>query len=584
MAELTISADDIQGAIEEYVSSFSSDTAREEVGTVVDTGDGIAHVEGLPSVMTQELVEFPGGVLGVALNLDEHSIGVVILGDYETIQEGQQVKRTGEVLSVPVGDNFLGRVVDPLGHPIDGQGDIEPETHRALEIQAPSVINRQSVKEPLQTGIKAIDAMTPIGRGQRQLIIGDRKTGKTAVCVDTILNQRQNWETDDPDKQVRCVYVAIGQKGTTIASVRRALDEGGAMDYTTIVAAPASDSAGFKWLAPYTGSAIAQHWMYDGKHVLIVFDDLSKQAEAYRAISLLLRRPPGREAYPGDVFYLHSRLLERCAKLSDELGGGSLTGLPVIETKAGDISAYIPTNVISITDGQCFLESDLFNQGVRPAINVGVSVSRVGGAAQIKAMKEVAGSLRLDLSQFRELESFAAFASDLDATSKAQLERGERLVELLKQPQYRPSPVEEQVVSIFLGTGGHLDSVPVEDVSRFESELLDHLRGADNGILSDIRESQKLSEETEKKLTDAIKDFKKGFAATGGGSVVPDEHAEALDEDEVAKESVQVHKPAPPEQDKRRRRSNRRWLPHFASCGAGSALPGRSKRSPRHRR
>ncbi|MDT5306533.1 MAG: F-type H+/Na+-transporting ATPase subunit alpha [Mycobacterium sp.] len=551
MAELTISAEDIQGAIDEYVSSFTSDTAREEVGTVVDTGDGIAHVEGLPSVMTQELVEFPGGVLGVALNLDEHSIGVVILGDYETIQEGQQVKRTGEVLAVPVGDGFLGRVVDPLGHPIDGQGDIEAETHRALEIQAPSVINRQSVKEPLQTGIKAIDAMTPIGRGQRQLIIGDRKTGKTAVCVDTILNQRENWESGDEKKQVRCVYVAIGQKGTTIASVRRALDEGGAMDYTTIVAAPASDSAGFKWLAPYTGSAIAQHWMYDGKHVLIIFDDLSKQAEAYRAISLLLRRPPGREAYPGDVFYLHSRLLERCAKLSDELGGGSLTGLPVIETKAGDISAYIPTNVISITDGQCFLESDLFNQGVRPAINVGVSVSRVGGAAQIKAMKEVAGSLRLDLSQFRELESFAAFASDLDATSKAQLERGERLVELLKQPQYRPSPVEEQVVSIFLGTGGHLDSVPVEDVSRFESELLDHLRGADNGILSDIRESQKLSEETEKKLTDAIKDFKKGFAATGGGSVVPDEHAEALDEDEVAKESVQVHKPAPPEQKKK---------------------------------
>ena len=551
MAELTISADDIQGAIEEYVSSFSSDTAREEVGTVVDTGDGIAHVEGLPSVMTQELVEFPGGVLGVALNLDEHSIGVVILGDYETIQEGQQVKRTGEVLSVPVGDAFLGRVINPLGHPIDGQGDIESETHRALEIQAPSVVNRQSVKQPLQTGIKAIDAMTPIGRGQRQLIIGDRKTGKTAVCVDTILNQRQNWETDDPDKQVRCVYVAIGQKGTTIASVRRALDEGGAMDYTTIVAAPASDSAGFKWLAPYTGSAIAQHWMYDGKHVLIVFDDLSKQAEAYRAISLLLRRPPGREAYPGDVFYLHSRLLERCAKLSDELGGGSLTGLPVIETKANDISAYIPTNVISITDGQVFLESDLFNQGVRPAINVGVSVSRVGGAAQIKAMKEVAGSLRLDLSQFRELESFAAFASDLDATSKAQLDRGERLVELLKQPQYRPLAVEEQVVSIFLGTGGHLDSVPVEDVSRFESELLDHLRGSDNGVLTDIRESQKLSEETEKKLTDAIKDFKKGFAATDGGSVVPDEHAEPLDQDEVAKESVQVHKPAPPEQKKK---------------------------------
>jgi F-type H+-transporting ATPase subunit alpha len=550
MAELTISADDIQGAIEEYVSSFTSDTAKEEVGTVIDTGDGIAHVEGLPSVMTQELLEFAGGVLGVALNLDEHSIGTVILGDSEKLEQGQQVKRTGEVLSVPVGDEFLGRVINPLGEPIDGQGDIKAETHRALEIQAPSVVQRQSVSEPLQTGIKAIDAMTPIGRGQRQLIIGDRKTGKTAVCVDTILNQRENWETGDEKKQVRCVYVAIGQKGTTIASVRRALDEGGAMDYTTIVAAPASDAAGFKWLAPYTGSAIAQHWMYSGKHVLIVFDDLSKQAEAYRAISLLLRRPPGREAYPGDVFYLHSRLLERCAKLSDELGGGSLTGLPVIETKANDISAYIPTNVISITDGQVFLESDLFNQGVRPAINVGVSVSRVGGAAQIKAMKEVAGSLRLDLSQFRELESFAAFASDLDATSKAQLDRGERLVELLKQPQYQPSPVEEQVISIFLGTDGHLDSVPAEDVHRFETEFLDHIRGSKDGILSDIKKTQKLSEETEKKLVDAINEFKKGFAATGGGSVVRDEHVEALDEDQVAKEAVQVHKPAPPEQKK----------------------------------
>jgi F-type H+/Na+-transporting ATPase subunit alpha len=550
MAELTISADDIQGAIDEYVSSFTSDTAREEVGTVIDTGDGIAHVEGLPSVMTQELLEFPGGVLGVALNLDEHSIGAVILGDFEKIEEGQQVKRTGEVLSVPIGDGFLGRVVDPLGHPIDGRGDIETDERRALEVQAPSVVQRQGVKEPLQTGIKAIDAMTPIGRGQRQLIIGDRKTGKTTVCVDTILNQRQNWESGDEKKQVRCVYVAIGQKGTTIASVHHTLEEGGAMDYTTIVAAPASDSAGFKWLAPYTGSAIAQHWMYQGKHVLIVFDDLSKQAEAYRAISLLLRRPPGREAYPGDVFYLHSRLLERCAKLSDDLGGGSLTGLPVIETKANDISAYIPTNVISITDGQCFLESDLFNQGVRPAINVGVSVSRVGGAAQIKAMKEVAGSLRLDLSQYRELESFAAFASDLDATSKAQLERGARLVELLKQPQNQPVPVEEQVVAIFLGTGGHLDSVPVEDVRRFETEFLDHLRASKDGILSEIRESQKLGEEQENKLTDAVNEFKNGFAATGGGSVVPDEHVEALDEEKLAKEAVQVHKPAPPEQKK----------------------------------
>ncbi|MEE3800347.1 F0F1 ATP synthase subunit alpha [Mycobacterium intracellulare] len=551
MAELTISAGDIQSAIEEYVGSFTSDTAREEVGTVVDAGDGIAHVEGLPSVMTQELLEFPGGVLGVALNLDEHNVGAVILGDFEKIEEGQQVKRTGEVLSVPVGDAFLGRVVNPLGQPIDGQGDIETDVRRALEIQAPSVVQRQSVKEPLQTGIKAIDAMTPIGRGQRQLIIGDRKTGKTAVCVDTILNQRQNWESGDERKQVRCVYVAIGQKGTTIASVRRALEEGGAMDYTTIVAAPASDSAGFKWLAPYTGSAIAQHWMYDGKHVLIVFDDLSKQAEAYRAISLLLRRPPGREAYPGDVFYLHSRLLERCAKLSDELGGGSLTGLPIIETKANDISAYIPTNVISITDGQCFLESDLFNQGVRPAINVGVSVSRVGGAAQIKAMKEVAGSLRLDLSQFRELESFAAFASDLDATSKAQLDRGARLVELLKQPQYQPMPVEEQVISIFLGTGGHLDSVPVEDVRRFETELLDHIRASEEKLLSGIRDTQKLSDEAAEELEKVINNFKKGFAATGGGSVVPDEHVEALDEAELEKESVKVTKPAPKKKAKK---------------------------------
>jgi F-type H+-transporting ATPase subunit alpha len=550
MAELTISADDIQSAIEEYVGSFTADTSREEVGTVIDAGDGIAHVEGLPSVMTQELLEFPGGILGVALNLDEHSIGAVILGDFADIQQGQQVKRTGEVLSVPVGDAFLGRVVNPLGQPIDGRGDIETDTRRALELQAPSVVQRQSVKEPLQTGIKAIDAMTPIGRGQRQLIIGDRKTGKTAVCVDTILNQRKNWETGDPKKQVRCVYVAIGQKGTTIASVRRVLEEGGAMDYTTIIAAPASDAAGFKWLAPYTGSAIAQHWMYDGKHVLIVFDDLTKQAEAYRAISLLLRRPPGREAYPGDVFYLHSRLLERCGKLSDALGGGSLTGLPIIETKANDISAYIPTNVISITDGQCFLETDLFNQGVRPAINVGVSVSRVGGAAQIKAMKEVAGSLRLDLSQYRELEAFAAFASDLDATSKAQLERGARLVELLKQPQSRPMPVEEQVVSIFLGTGGHLDSVPVEDVRRFETELLDHIRASEEQILTGIRESQKLSDETSEALVKVIDNFKKGFAATGGGSVVPEEHAEALAEDELGKESVKVNKPAPEEKKK----------------------------------
>ncbi len=546
MAELTISAADIEGAIENYVTTFSASNDREEIGTVVDAGDGIAHVEGLPSVMTQELLEFPGGVLGVALNLDEHSVGAVILGEFEKIEEGQQVKRTGEVLSVPVGDEFLGRVINPLGEPIDGQGEIKAETRRALELQAPTVVQRQSVSEPLQTGIKAIDAMTPIGRGQRQLIIGDRKTGKTAVCVDTILNQREAWETGDPKQQVRCVYVAIGQKGTTIASVKRALEEGGAMEYTTIVAAPASDPAGFKWLAPYTGSAIGQHWMYNGKHVLIVFDDLSKQADAYRAISLLLRRPPGREAFPGDVFYLHSRLLERCAKLSDELGGGSMTGLPVIETKANDISAFIPTNVISITDGQCFLESDLFNQGVRPAVNVGVSVSRVGGAAQIKAMKEVAGSLRLDLSQYRELEAFAAFASDLDAASKAQLDRGVRLVELLKQPQYSPLAVEDQVIEIFLGTQGHLDSVPAEDVSRFSSELLEHVKASHADILTGIKETKKLSEENEEKLVSVINDFKKGFAATDGSSVVVKEaEAEALDPAELGQESVKVNKPAP---------------------------------------
>lgn len=546
MAELTISAADIEGAIENYVTTFSASNDREEIGTVVDAGDGIAHVEGLPSVMTQELLEFPGGVLGVALNLDEHSVGTVILGGFEKIEEGQQVKRTGEVLSVPVGDAFLGRVINPLGEPIDGQGEIVAETRRVLELQAPSVVQRQGVGEPLQTGIKAIDAMTPIGRGQRQLIIGDRKTGKTAVCVDTILNQREAWETGDPKQQVRCVYVAIGQKGTTIASVKRALEEGGAMEYTTIVAAPASDPAGFKWLAPYTGSAIGQHWMYAGKHVLIVFDDLSKQADAYRAISLLLRRPPGREAFPGDVFYLHSRLLERCAKLSDELGGGSMTGLPVIETKANDISAFIPTNVISITDGQCFLESDLFNQGVRPAVNVGVSVSRVGGAAQIKAMKEVAGSLRLDLSQYRELEAFAAFASDLDAASKAQLDRGVRLVELLKQPQYSPLAVEDQVVEIFLGTQGHLDSVPAEDVSRFSAELLEHVKASHAEILDGIKSTKKLSEENEEKLVSVINEFKKGFAATDGSSVVVKEAgAEALDPAELGQESVKVNKPAP---------------------------------------
>ncbi|MEN3298559.1 F0F1 ATP synthase subunit alpha [Pseudonocardia sp.] len=547
MTELTISPEEIRSAISSYVSSLETETTREEVGTVSDTGDGIAHVEGLPSAMTNELLEFEGGVQGVALNLDVREIGAVILGDYSGIEEGQQVKRTGNILSVPVGDKFLGRVIDPLGAPIDGLGDIEAETTRVLELQAASVIDRQSVSEPLQTGIKAIDAMTPIGRGQRQLIIGDRKTGKTAVCVDAIVNQKQNWESGDPEKQVRCIYVAIGQKGSTIAGIRQSLEDSGALEYTTIVAAPASDPAGFKWLAPYTGSTLGQHWMYQGKHVLIVFDDLSKQAEAYRAISLLLRRPPGREAYPGDVFYLHSRLLERCAKLSDEKGAGSMTGLPIIETKANDVSAYIPTNVISITDGQVFLESDLFNQGVRPAINVGISVSRVGGSAQIKAMKTVSGSLRLDLSQYRELEAFAAFGSDLDDASARALGRGERLVELLKQAQYSPYSVEDEVVSIWLGTSGQLDSVPVADVTRFEKDFLDHLRRNHDGVLAEIRDTGKLTDENIERLRGLVDEFKKQFTASDGSSVVKEAKADALDEEEVDKETVKVNKPAPSE-------------------------------------
>ncbi|MFF3855302.1 F0F1 ATP synthase subunit alpha [Micromonospora sp. NPDC002575] len=510
MAELTISTEEIRGALERYVSSYSPDVSREEVGTVADTGDGIAHVEGLPSTMTNELLEFEDGTLGVALNLDVREIGVVVLGDSAKLEEGQRVKRTGRVLSVPVGDAFLGRVVNALGQPIDGLGDIANEGFRELELQAPNVMARQSVDEPLQTGIKAVDAMTPIGRGQRQLIIGDRKTGKTTVALDTILNQRDNWRSGDPKKQVRCIYVAIGQKASTIASLKGILEEAGAMEYTTIVASPASDPAGFKYLAPYTGSSIGQHWMYGGKHVLIVFDDLSKQAEAYRAVSLLLRRPPGREAYPGDVFYLHSRLLERCAKLSDELGGGSMTGLPIIETKANDISAFIPTNVISITDGQIFLETDLFNQGVRPAINVGTSVSRVGGAAQVKPMKKVAGSLRLNLAQYRELEAFAAFASDLDKASRAQLERGSRLVELLKQPNYSPFPVQEQVVSVWAGTEGKLDDIPVGEVRRFESEFLQYLRHKHEGVLAAIADN-KWDDEVISSLDQAIASFKQTF-------------------------------------------------------------------------
>ncbi|MFG1951129.1 F0F1 ATP synthase subunit alpha [Micromonospora sp. NPDC048830] len=510
MAELTISTEEIRGALERYVSSYSPDVSREEVGTVADAGDGIAHVEGLPSTMTNELLEFEDGTLGVALNLDVREIGVVVLGDFGGIEEGQRVKRTNRVLSVPVGDAFLGRVVNALGQPIDGLGDIANEGYRELELQAPNVMSRQSVSEPMQTGLKAVDAMTPIGRGQRQLIIGDRKTGKTTVALDTILNQRDNWRSGDPKKQVRCIYVAIGQKASTIASIKGTLEEAGAMEYTTIVASPASDPAGFKYLAPYTGSSIGQHWMYGGKHVLIVFDDLSKQAEAYRAVSLLLRRPPGREAYPGDVFYLHSRLLERCAKLSDELGGGSMTGLPIIETKANDISAFIPTNVISITDGQIFLETDLFNQGVRPAINVGTSVSRVGGAAQVKPMKKVSGSLRLNLAQYRELEAFAAFASDLDKASRAQLERGSRLVELLKQSNYSPYPVQEQVVSVWAGTEGKLDDIPVGEIKRFESEFLQYLRHKHEGVLAAIADFT-WDDEIIASLDAAITEFKKLF-------------------------------------------------------------------------
>ena len=542
MSELTIRPEEIRDALDEFVRSYEpTGASTEEVGRVTEAGDGIARVEGLPGVMANELVRFgdEAGTLGLALNLDVREIGVVVLGEFTGIEEGLEVRRTGEVLSVPIGDDYLGRVVDPLGNPIDGLGEIVPEGRRALELQAPSVMARQEVREPLQTGIKAIDAMTPIGRGQRQLIIGDRQTGKTAVAIDTIINQKANWESGDESKQVRCIYVAIGQKGSTISGVRGALQDAGALEYTTIVAAPASDPAGFKYLAPYTGSAIGQHWMYAGKHVLIIFDDLSKQAEAYRSVSLLLRRPPGREAYPGDVFYLHSRLLERCAKLSDEMGGGSMTGLPMIETKANDVSAFIPTNVISITDGQCFFESDLFNANVRPAINVGISVSRVGGAAQVKAMKSVSGSLRTYLAQYRALEAFAMFASDLDAASRAQLSRGERLVELLKQPQYTPYPVEEQVVSIWAGTTGQLDDVPVEDIARFESEFIDHLRRNDL-VLGGIRETGKLDDDAVGVLEDAVAEVKQGFRSGDGHAIGAPGHeeSEAIESDDVNQEQI----------------------------------------------
>lgn len=540
MAELTINADDVRNALNEFAASYEPGNAeRVEVGRVVSASDGIARVEGLPSAMANELLRFEDGTLGLAQNLDTRNIGVIVLGDFTGIEEGQVVHRTGEVLSVPVGDAYLGRVVDPLGNPIDDLGPIESEGRRALELQAPGVTQRKSVHEPLQTGLKAIDSMIPIGRGQRQLIIGDRQTGKTAIAIDTILNQKDNWVSGDPDKQVRCIYVAVGQKASTIAAVRHTLETRGALEYTTIVASPASDAAGFKYLAPYTGSAIGQHWMYGGKHVLIIFDDLSKQAEAYRAVSLLLRRPPGREAYPGDVFYLHSRLLERCAKLSDDLGAGSMTGFPIIETKANDVSAFIPTNVISITDGQIFLQSDLFNANQRPAVDVGISVSRVGGAAQTKAMKKVSGTLKLELAQYRSMEAFAMFASDLDDATKAQLTRGSRLTELLRQPQYTPYAVEEQVVSIWAGTSGHLDDIEVSDVLRFEEGFIEYLRHK-TLVLTDIASSGKLEDDTVAALKTAVAEFKQGFKSEGSSHLVNAGHEEhkAAHDSEITQETI----------------------------------------------
>jgi F-type H+-transporting ATPase subunit alpha len=513
MADMTINSEEISSALKQYITDFEPTTEREQVGRVQDVGDGIARVTGLPDVMANEMLEFPGGITGLAMNLEENQIGAVVLGDVSHIEEGDPVKGTGRVLSIGVGDELLGRVVDGLGKPIDGKGPINTSHIRQLEVQAPGVTARQPVSEPLQTGIKAIDGMIPIGRGQRQLIIGDRQTGKTAIAIDAIINQRSNWGTD---QAVKCIYVAVGQKSSTVAEVVGALEAAGAMEYTVVVNAPASDPAPFQFLAPYAGCAMGQHWMENGQHSLIVYDDLSKQAIAYRQISLLLRRPPGREAYPGDVFYLHSRLLERAAKLSDENGGGSLTALPIIETKGGDVSAYIPTNVISITDGQIFLESDLFFSGVRPAINVGISVSRVGGNAQTKAMKKVAGRLRLDLAQFRELEAFAEFGSDLDKASQSQLDRGARVVEILKQGQFQPYPVEEQVLSIWAVTNGYLDDIPIEKVQEFEDGMLDHLRTKHSSIGDTIRDTGKLEDDLVDQMKAAVLDFKETFVQRVG--------------------------------------------------------------------
>jgi F-type H+-transporting ATPase subunit alpha len=508
MTDLQITPDEIAGVLRRQIESWRPTAEVEEIGRVLETGDGIARVSGLPHCMALELLEFPHNLVGLAFNLEENEVGAIILGEASLLQEGDPVKQTRRVLSVPVGDALLGRVVDALGRPIDDKGPIAEETTRALEIQAPSVVERQKVSEPLMTGIKAIDAMTPIGRGQRELIIGDRQTGKSTIGVDTIINQRQYWGTD---RQVKCIYVAVGQKASSVASIVATLEEHGAMEYTTVVVASAADPAPFRYLAPYSGAAIGAHWMYKGEHALAIYDDLSKQADAYRQISLLLRRPPGREAYPGDVFYLHSRLLERAAKLSDDLGAGSLTALPVTETKGGDISGYIPTNDISITDGQIYLETDLFFAGVRPAVNVGKSVSRVGGDAQVKAMRQVAGGLRTDLAQFRDLEAFAQLGSELDRASQQQLARGQRLVELLKQPQGSPMSVEDQVVSLFAGTTGFLDDIPVGDVRRFEEGLLQYVHTRHPEVGKHIAEQGDLPDEVRGTLQSAVEEFKRSF-------------------------------------------------------------------------
>ena len=524
MAELTINTEDIASAIRKNLEGFEPEVASGQVGRVVEVGDGIARISGLPNAAVNEMLQFDGGIIGLALNLDEDTIGAVILGDATGIEEGQSVRSTGEILSMPVGDSMLGRVVNALGEAIDGKGAISGAQSRRMEVQAPGITGRKPVHEPMQTGIKAIDSLIPIGRGQRELIIGDRKTGKTTIAVDTKINQK--------GLGVKCIYVAIGQKASTVAQTVATLEEFGALEYTVVVVAPASDPAPFKYLAPFAGCAIGQHWMDNGEHALVVYDDLSKQAEAYRQMALLLRRPPGREAYPGDVFYLHSRLLERAAKLSDDLGAGSLTALPVIETKAGDVSAYIPTNVISITDGQIFLQDDLFKSGIRPAVDVGISVSRVGSAAQIKAMKTAVGTLKSDLQQFRELESFAAFGSDLDAVSQAQLDRGYRLTELLKQGINSPMKVEEQVVSLFAGTRGYLDGIAVEDVERFEEGLLDLVRSQHSGLLSEIVSSGTVDEDA---LEQILRGYAEGFEGSAGSSGV---NVEAQEQPDAETETV----------------------------------------------